>query len=506
MQDITKPSEPIVTAVDPTQQISPENQTALPGAEELQEVFEAATEGLSEEEISAFLFGDDADVLETAADSSPASGGGSAYRDDMGGLIELLDDRTAVSETAFDGQTAEREAALQPERAPDSVSFTEAAAAVATTATEPVSVPNPNLIVNGSFEANSLSGNRWGTFSEIEGWTSGDGSRFELQHGRVAGSAYDGDTKVELDGHGRDSNATIQQAVDGTESGISYTLSFWYTPRKGDGQADSSSFEVKWNGQTVLLVDSTGLVDEWQEFKVTVEGTSEADVLSFHGAGQENGYGALIDNVSLFRADVAPEIETEYVTRTGSAGNDLLYDRGDYYKYQDAIDNGENEILYGQEGRDRLYGLGGDDILAGGEGNDYLYGGAGSDILIGGEGSDYLNGNLFDLGEDEADYFVLDLDASGAADRIVGFDQSSGDKLNIHEVLVDLAEGDPELSVGDLLSNIQDHVEIRETGGNSEIVANGQTVAVVQNVTGLGLDDLQTESILDSAALDTNLI
>jgi T1SS-143 domain-containing protein len=182
-----------------------------------------------------------------------------------------------------------------------------------------------NLIVNGSFELghDDLGNNQWSIYHTITGWTSKDigpaGTAgdvpFELQTGNVGGVfAQDGNTLVELDSdlksgdltggdHFNDSghtNATIQQVVAGTQAGQSYELTFYYAPRPGEGDADSGSMEVLWNGTVVKTIDSTGMTPGvWQLITVSVVGTGPGDVLAFQGTGQENTLGAFIDNVSL---------------------------------------------------------------------------------------------------------------------------------------------------------------------------------------------------------------
>ncbi|MEM8651961.1 MAG: DUF4114 domain-containing protein [Pseudomonadota bacterium] len=56
-------------------------------------------------------------------------------------------------------------------------------------------------------------------------------------------------------------------------------------------------------------------------------------------------------------------------------------------------DTPDDDIIYGGDGNDKLYGISGDDYLAGGNGNDELSGNSGNDILYGNNGSDVLNGN-----------------------------------------------------------------------------------------------------------------
>lgn len=53
----------------------------------------------------------------------------------------------------------------------------------------------------------------------------------------------------------------------------------------------------------------------------------------------------------------------------------------------------DDDIIYGGDGDDTLYGISGDDMLSGGDGNDELNGNSGEDILYGNDGNDVLNGN-----------------------------------------------------------------------------------------------------------------
>jgi Ca2+-binding RTX toxin-like protein len=50
-------------------------------------------------------------------------------------------------------------------------------------------------------------------------------------------------------------------------------------------------------------------------------------------------------------------------------------------------------VLFGNEGNDRLYGSRQDDVLNGGSGNDRLFSDRGNDLLVGGSGDDYLSGD-----------------------------------------------------------------------------------------------------------------
>ena len=89
---------------------------------------------------------------------------------------------------------------------------------------------------------------------------------------------------------------------------------------------------------------------------------------------------------------------------------------------------GFNDLIYGYEGKDKLYGNAGADYLVGGQGNDKLIGGDGDDILIGNEGNDKFadgNGDDLMLGGTGKDKFKI----GKGANVIMDFEK--GDKLRI---------------------------------------------------------------------------
>lgn len=121
-------------------------------------------------------------------------------------------------------------------------------------------------------------------------------------------------------------------------------------------------------------------------------------------------------------------------TLNGGAGSDIILGlTGD-----DILKgNGGNDELQGDGGKDKLYGLDGDDALYGGDdidqllggnGNDALYGEAGDDIMIGSLGRDTLTGGA---GKDTFSYSLTSESGVGAADRILDFNASQGDKLSV---------------------------------------------------------------------------
>ena len=104
----------------------------------------------------------------------------------------------------------------------------------------------------------------------------------------------------------------------------------------------------------------------------------------------------------------------------GNQGNDSLFGG----QGQDVVYGGQgNDQVYGNIGLDVIYGNIGADILFGGQGTDTLYGGQGDDVLFGDLGDDVLSG---DLG---ADRYVFG--ANAGADLVLGFNQGSGDRLDL---------------------------------------------------------------------------
>ena len=146
-----------------------------------------------------------------------------------------------------------------------------------------------NLLTNGSFETNDLSG-----------WTlGGAGGAFT-----VSGSFYnysgaeDGTYYLVMGPVGSD--GTLSQTFSDT-AGQHYTFSFWFAS-VGDNPSDFSAY---WDGGTPLLSltnPNTGV--NWSEYSYSVTGTG-SDTISFNER-DDPGYMAL-DNVSVSPVGTTPE-------------------------------------------------------------------------------------------------------------------------------------------------------------------------------------------------------
>jgi T1SS-143 domain-containing protein len=172
----------------------------------------------------------------------------------------------------------------------------------------------PNLVKNGSFEdGHSLTGSNWDIFKSIDHWSQGaDKVPFEVQTGGAGGvPAQDGNAIIELDGDTQTNNqggngtpqsatnATIQQAIEGTVAGQAYKLTFHYAIRpEGVG---NSGMEVWFGGVKVYTIaDNAGIpANVWQQITIDVTAPANDAVLEFRGTGTQNEFGALLDNVSM---------------------------------------------------------------------------------------------------------------------------------------------------------------------------------------------------------------
>ena len=140
-------------------------------------------------------------------------------------------------------------------------------------------------------------------------------------------------------------------------------------------------------------------------------------------------------------------------TMTGGGGNDTLFGGQD----DDFLEaGGGNSILFGNLGNDTLIG---------GPGNDSLYGGAGNDVVIGGSGNSIVSG---DKGLDT-------LTGSGGANQfILASSGADGDVITDFQPGIDKMRLPASVTFADL--------EVRGSGANTEILRNGEVVAILNGV------------------------
>jgi len=249
----------------------------------------------------------------------------------------------------------------------------------------------PNLIVNGSFEDTSgMTATGYGfvaTDGEIVGWTDVSGNEIDIHNDERGGQvATDGENWLDLEAS--PGNNRVGQDVSGVQDGASYRLTFDISdsqtlPSNGP---DENLVNVYWGGVLVATIDPSN-VNESDFETITLDligGAGDgSNRLEFEGLGQEDNFGASIDNVSLVQLSDA----------TGLAGNDTIE---------------------GGDGADLIAGQGGNDDLSGGLGDDTILGGAG-DAILGGSGDDSItiDPTLLDASGDNAAAITVDGSTEG---------------------------------------------------------------------------------------------
>jgi serralysin len=158
-----------------------------------------------------------------------------------------------------------------------------------------------------------------------------------------------------------------------------------------------------------------------------IEGGTGADVMSGGGDDDTLSYASSQERVIV-------GLEKGDVMGGGAAGDTIpFYDFENIIgsAYSDLLaGNGANNTFKGGAGDDIMYGRNGEDWLLGGDGTDTLYGGNGNDELTGGGGKDFLHGGS------GADRFAWDSTTeanltAGSADRILDFNPTEGDRIDL---------------------------------------------------------------------------
>lgn len=169
---------------------------------------------------------------------------------------------------------------------------------------------NANLIINGSFEFPEL-GTGWGTFASILGWSAG-ADQIEVGYAGIYGvTGHDQDQVLEVDAY---HNAIVQQIL-GTTENSSYTLSFGVAQRVNT-LPSTCLVEVWWNGTLLDTIAPTSTVMSYYTYSVT--GGVGGSTLQFRGAGTDDSYGGLVDNVIL-QPESVPEPVTVALSLTSLA-------------------------------------------------------------------------------------------------------------------------------------------------------------------------------------------
>ena len=156
-------------------------------------------------------------------------------------------------------------------------------------------VPAKELVVNGDFDGYPLGTNSWGNFparATNGAWQSSVGG-IEIQR------IFDGSNPyMELDAN-RNSVDRIWQNIKTVKGGV-YTLSFNYAPRPDKLAENSSTVEVYFNSKLLATIKPANQTFAWKNYSYRVVSELEDNKIEFRElASEDNGYGGLIDHVSL---------------------------------------------------------------------------------------------------------------------------------------------------------------------------------------------------------------
>jgi hypothetical protein len=157
----------------------------------------------------------------------------------------------------------------------------------------------PNLVGNGSFEADVQAAGSWNIYSSLTSWTGVQ--NIELRNNDY-GTAQNGVNFVELD---TTSNNAMKQTI--IASAGEYDLSFWYSARPGVA-AGSNGLSYSFGSLTgdVLTATAGTAVNVWQHYvgRVHLDGATD---LTFAAIQTSDSLGGSLDNVSV---TAVPEPET----------------------------------------------------------------------------------------------------------------------------------------------------------------------------------------------------
>lgn len=203
-------------------------------------------------------------------------------------------------------------------------------------------------------------------------------------------------------------------------------------------------------------------------------GVNAVDELGFHGhSGHNDSSHSSTEMAFLKGSDDVDMIDgtTNQDMINGFNGNDQISGKEDsdyiWGGFGDDVINGDNgdDEIYGGPDNDILSGNAGHDRVFGGTGNDQLFGNTGNDLLRGGIGNDILTGG------ERIDYFVL---APGeGTDTITDFE------VNVDQLLLENGL-------------VVEALSISQSGDNTLIEFNGETLAILNNVNSADINPDET--------------
>lgn len=168
------------------------------------------------------------------------------------------------------------------------------------------------------------------------------------------------------------------------------------------------------NYGTDIIVDSEGvstiiITNDISLDEIDIISVGENVVISIRGSEDKLIISGFAENPDSYVLEVGGE--TVLISNSLTSGESEFLSgskNGDYIENGDnliiagdsgddrIIGNDRDELVFGDSGNDQLLTDDGDDVVFGGSGDDYINGGDGNDILDGGSGSDFIDGGAGD--------------------------------------------------------------------------------------------------------------
>ncbi len=222
---------------------------------------------------------------------------------------------------------------------------TSAAFAVAVPASAAVTLPPGNLAVNGGFEQPNIGTGGWRPASdaEVTGWSVTCGYLEIWPAINTPGFPNEGNQSIELDWNPGCRDAVHQPIA--TTPGDTYEVRFSLRARGADPYNNSLQLEFGSSSDTISTSDQS-----WREHSRRWIATSTSSTLRLTDAGYDNGWGTLLDGVSVVRVDTDGDNVSDSadncptVSNAGQANldGDALGDACDGDRDDDTADNDDD--------------------------------------------------------------------------------------------------------------------------------------------------------------------
>ena len=171
---------------------------------------------------------------------------------------------------------------------------------------EPKHLMTADLIANGGFEdIQNFDSSGLYPSRDVSAWQTNDDTQTSVLAIRERNDSSN--LSVRLDSR-PDTADSLYQYVE-TSPEQEYLLTFEFYSKQRNGRPDTGDFEVLWNGDSVGIFRGA---QRWQSGGLVLTGTNDVSKLEFRELGQNDGLGALLNDVSLVPIESSEAIESRW--------------------------------------------------------------------------------------------------------------------------------------------------------------------------------------------------